>query len=78
MKYNLEIFDKIINDILNNTDKIFDEKEMNSNFQVLKKENIKIKLSIKKAVFKQKSKAKIEHYIHKPTISIRKPDCFCD
>lgn len=70
MKYNLEIFDKIINDILNNTDKIFDEKEMNSNFQVLKKENIKIKLSIKKAVFKQKSKAKIEHYIQNQQLAL--------
>lgn len=70
MKYNLEIFDKIIYDILNNSDKIFDEKEFNSNFQLLKKENTKVKLSIKKAVFKQKSKAKIEHYIHNQQLAL--------
>lgn len=70
MKYNLEIFDKIINDILNNSDKIFGEKEFNSNFQLLKKENIKVKLSIKKTVFKQKSNAKIEHYIHNQQLAL--------
>lgn len=70
MKYNLEIFDKINNDILNNPDKIFDEKEFNSNFQLLKKQNTKVKLSIKKAVFKQKSKAQIEHFIHNQQLAL--------
>ena len=70
MKYNLEIFDKIIDDILNNSDKNFGEKEFNSNFSLLKNENNRIKLSIKKAVFKQKSNAKIEHYIHTQQLAL--------
>lgn len=70
MKYNLEIFDKIIYDILNNSDKNFGEKEFNSNFSLLKKENTRIKLSIKKAVFKQKTNKKIELYIHNQQLAL--------
>jgi hypothetical protein len=60
----------MIDDILNNSDKVFDEKELNFNVQLLKKENTKVKLAIKKTVFKQKSKAKIEHYIHNQQLAL--------
>lgn len=70
MKYNLEMFDKIINDILNNTDLIFGEKEFNFNSNLLTNENTRIKLSIKKAVFKQKTNAQIEHYIHNQQLAL--------
>ncbi|WP_395050253.1 hypothetical protein [Flavobacterium sp.] len=70
MKYNLEMFDKIINDILNNTDLIFGEKEFNFNSNLLTNENIRIKLSIKNIVFKQNSNSKIEHFIHKQQLAL--------
>lgn len=70
MKYNLEMFDKIINDIQNNTDLIFGEKEFNFNSNLLTNENIRIKLSIKNIVFKQNSNSKIEHFIHKQQLAL--------
>jgi hypothetical protein len=70
MKYNLEMFDKIINDILSNTDLIFGEKEFNLNSNLLTNENIRIKLSIKNIVFKLNSNSKIEHFIHKQQLAL--------
>jgi len=70
MKYNLEMFDKIINDILNNTDLFFGEKEFNFNSNLLTNENIRIKLTIKNIVFKQNSNSKIEHFIHKQQLAL--------
>lgn len=70
MKYNLEIFDKIIYDILNNTDLIFGEKEFNFNTNLLTNKNIRIKLSIKNIVFKQNSNSKIECFIHKQQLAL--------
>jgi hypothetical protein len=71
MKYNLEIFDKILYDILNNLDKgVGKKEELTFYYHLLKTESIKIKLSIKNNVFRLKSNAKIEHYIHKQQLAL--------
>lgn len=71
MEYNLGIFDQAINDILNNLDKDVGKKgEHTFYYDLLKKESIKIQLSIKNAVFRFKSNTKIEHYIHKQQLAL--------
>src|SRR6478735_957537 len=76
MKYNLEKFDKVINDIIASPNNNWINNMTKPTFyDLLKMESEQFKKEIKSTIFKLKSNNKIEHYVHKQQLALENLIC---